>query len=307
MEQPEKIERNFNKTDLLMLEQSQTMQANFITDKVAFVAKFTMLADPFAANWQAAITAADALPGDENVENESKMLTNALTSEMLAARNHYQSMLTYLRQAFPKDKAVLELFGQNQYEKARNSQLKMIELMELAGAKANLAPYKAALIAKGFSQANITLLATIEQNLRTKNKAQESFISARPLATQTRSIALNNVWAFNVTVHDAAEVVFKDDFAKQQQYLLYPEATPTLPGIFNISPNGFVTVDRIALDTPFNNTGTTDLSFKKPSNPTVQVLVPAGTSITVGANFIPLIEVHNESATVAGQFSIVQQ
>ena len=79
------------------------------------------------------------------------------------------------------------------------------------------------------------------------------------------------------------------------------------PTQFSIAAGGSVTVDRIAEGALFNNTGTTDLSFSKPGFPAVQVLVPAGTSLAVGANFIPTIIVHNESATAAGSFSIVQQ
>lgn len=50
MEQPEKIELNFNKPILVMLEDSQTMHDNFVADEADFAAKFPTMAPPFAAN-----------------------------------------------------------------------------------------------------------------------------------------------------------------------------------------------------------------------------------------------------------------
>ena len=235
MEQPEKVKLNFNKPLLTMLEDSQTMHDNFVIDEPDFIVKFPTLAPPFAANWQTAIDAADALPGNDAVLAQIGLLTQELDQEMLQARNQYQSLLLYVKLAYPKDDAVLKMFGQNLYVSARDNQLEMIELLELASAQANVQPYKAALIAKGFTQVEITLLKTIELSLRSKNKAQEAAISKRPFATQTQHKACNAVWAMNVLVNTAAELVYKDDYAKQQQYLLYPDAgggaPPVTPGI----------------------------------------------------------------------------
>lgn len=229
MEKAKNIDRNFKKNDLLMLSQAQTVNDIFDLDKVAFVARFTGLADPFAVNWQAAIDVAHTIPTNEEVLNELQLLTADVEAEMKTARNHYQTMLTYLRLAYPANVAVLALFGHEQYETSSYNQLRMIELMELAHSKANVAPYKVQLIQKGFTQTDITLLNTIKINLQNKNKAQESFKASRLLLTQNRIVGLNTVWDSWNFVHDAAQIVFMGNQAKLKQYLLYPEAGGNTP------------------------------------------------------------------------------
>ena len=251
METPKVVKPNYSKSHMLMLEQSQTMQGHFETDKADF-AHFTQFLDPFAANWQTAIDAADALPDDEAVRDEIKLLTQTVNVAMNAAENAYGTLIIYVKQAYPNDAAILQLFGEDRHRAVQKNQLRMIELMELAAAKANTAPYKAALIAKGFLQADINMLKTIELDLRAKNKAQEGAISNRPFTTQTRQTALNATWNFALQANEAAQAVYKNDFAKQQLYLLYPEnaggGTPPVTASITITtdqtiPGALVIID----------------------------------------------------------------
>ena len=222
MEQQESIKKNYTKKDIDMIEQSGVMLRHFITYKTNFIAKFIYLEDPFAANWQAAIDVVDTIPTNFRVMAEIGVLTQEVQREVRTARKHYQTLVLYLRMIYAESVGVVEAFGQSNYKAARYNPLKMLELLELAGSLANEAPYKQALISKGFKQADINKIKTIEQALRAKNKAQEAAKNSRVMATQTRYAALNAVWDFMVTVNAAAQLVFMNDYAKRHQFRLYP-------------------------------------------------------------------------------------
>src|SRR3990170_720446 len=105
METPKEVIKSYNKSHMLMLEQSQTMRDHFEADKADF-AHFTQFLDPFAANWQTAIDAADALPDDEAVRDEIKLLTQTVNVAMNAAENAYGTLIIYVKQAYPNDAAI---------------------------------------------------------------------------------------------------------------------------------------------------------------------------------------------------------
>lgn len=251
MEKPEKVDLDFHKPILNMMEDSQTMHDDFVDDEPDFIVKFPDLAPPFAANWQTAIDIADALPSNEQVKAQIGQLSQELEVQMVLARNQYQTLVIYVKLAYPEDEAILKVFGQNLYESARRNPLEMIELLELSFGVANVNPYKPALMAKGITAADIALLKTIELALRGKNKALEAAKSKRPFATQTLHKALNAVWAMNVKVNTAAQLVYKDDYAKQQQYLLYPDGeSPALTEVLitvNLTGPQAVSFDLIAM------------------------------------------------------------
>lgn len=244
MERPEKVERKFHKPDTEMLEQAEVMQVNYVTDQADFTVQFPDMASPFENDFAAAITAADALPDDESVVDGQQLETQDVETLMETSRTLVQILFLIVSRAFPGNAAVLELFGKKRYEKARKSQLKMIELLEVAYNAANDVTYNAAIIAKGFSAAQITQLNTLQGQLQTENKTQEVAKSGRPVKTQTRVETFNAVWDFMVLISDASKVVYKDNFAKRKQYLLYPAQGSDNPNLFigTISGNTEVNV-----------------------------------------------------------------
>ena len=244
MERPEKVERKFHKPDTEMLEQAEVMQENYVADQADFTGQFPDMAPPFDADFATAIATADALPDDESVVDEQQLETQDVETLMETSRTLVQILFLIVSRAYPGNAAVLELFGKKRYEKARKSQLKMIELLEVAYTAASNVTYNAAIVAKGFSPAQITQLNTLQGQLQTENKTQEVAKSGRPVKTQTRVETLNVVWDFMVLISDASKVVYKDNYAKRKQYLLYPAQGSDNPNLFigTISGNTVINV-----------------------------------------------------------------
>jgi hypothetical protein len=224
METPKKVERKFRKAYLLLLQQAQTMLDHFLDDIAAFTARYPLMDATYATAWQTAIDDADDMPDDEEVVSNQKQTTIAVDEVMIAAINHYSLLVTFLKMIYkPKIAAVLDHFGYPRYRRVRYVQLEMKELMDLAYDRANSADYKADLIARGFVQADIDLLNTLAQQLDDKNRVQEKAKTDRPELAQNRIELHNAVWDIMNEVNIASTVVFYNNYAKQQHYLLYPE------------------------------------------------------------------------------------
>jgi len=246
METPKKVVRKYRKANLLLLQQAQTMLDHFLDDIAAFAARYPLMDATYATNWQTAIDNADDMPDDEEVVSNQKQTTNAVNEAMVAAMNHYSLLVTFLKMIYkPKIAAVLDHFGYPRYRRVRYVQLEMKELMDLAFERANSATYKADLIARGFVQADIDLLNTLAQQLDSNNREQEKAKTDRPELAQNRTELHNMVWDIMEEVNIASTVVFADNYAKQQHYLLYPEG--------NNSPAPNVSVSGILRDNVTNN------------------------------------------------------
>ena len=219
----EQEKRDYTKQDNVMLEQSQMMRNIFETDKIDFTAMYTHLADPFSANWQLEIDSAQALPTSDEDIAELEVKTEAVEAQMELARMQFQKMASYVKLLFPNSKAKQGIFGLNKYIKVYQSQTKMYDLMQLAYRKANLAEYKTDLIALGFVQTEIDALNMIAEALYNANEAQEDFKQEIKLKTEERIVAYNKVWGYMKAASAASKQVYANNYAKQQQYLLYPE------------------------------------------------------------------------------------
>jgi hypothetical protein len=223
MAKAEQTKRDYIKPDDEMLEQAQTMHDSFVIDKASFIAMYTPLADPFAANFQTALDSAQALPTSDEDLAELAVLTEYVDTELENSRVQYQKLISYVKILFPDSLAKQGIFGVNKYVKVYKSAMKMYDLMQLAYRKANSVEYKTDLIALGFTQLEINKLNTFATALYDANKTQEDFKQTIKINTEERITAYNTVWAFMVTISNASKQVFINDYAKIQEYLLYPE------------------------------------------------------------------------------------
>ena len=252
MARAEQETRDYTKSDDAMLEQAQTMLNLFNADKSDFTAMYTHLEDPFSANWQTDIDVAQALPTSDEESAELEVKTEDVETQMELARVQYQKMASYVKLLFPDSKAKQGIFGLDKYDKVRQVQTKMYDLMQLAYRKADSADYKADLIDLGFVQTEIDALNTIAESLYDANEAQEEFKQVIKLRTEERIAAYNKVWDSMKAVSAASKQVFVDDYAKLQQYLLYPEGEGGTPGkVLNL----------------IYNTGTSMLNWDVPLSP----------------------------------------
>lgn len=280
---PEMIERNFDMEDIAMLERAQVFHNSFVIDDAAFIAAFPHLALPFATNFQAAIDAADALPSGYEIDVQIAVVTEELNNMLPLGQRALQKLYTYVDLVW-NSKVKLNAFGKSRYEKARNSATRLKELLEFAHRQAEMADNKAALLAAGYTQAAIDELKTIEDNIDAKNAEQEDMFASRGSKTQERVVALNTVWGFMQQINKASKVVFVDNPAKIELYLLYPTSYSSLGKVQNLAA---------VLDggPPLNAqlswnfvTGGIDYEIERSSVPLGQ---PAGT-------FVPIATVQND-------------
>jgi len=223
--QAKTITRLYRMEDELMLTRAQTMHDNLAADLAAFTAKFPWLDATYVLSFQTDITTALSYLPDAASVNQIKVLTEDVNASVAEGMKALDTLDIYARVAYPNAPAKQRVFGQDNWDKARNDQEKMSKALKLANSFADTAPYKAALIAKGMVQADIDVLLTIAGNIDLKNKLQEFAISGRPVTTEDRIQVHNIVWVREQTISTCSELVFREDAAKRAQYLLYPQTT----------------------------------------------------------------------------------
>ncbi len=220
MKKPEEVIRNFKKSDEALLQQSGVKLASFIKNKSRFVKRFPQLADPFAAEWEAATNSArEILPDYASVLNQVNS-TEALNALIAQGANLYQSLLLYVRLAFSDDATAMSLFGQPQYAAASRSAIKLPMLLRTAFIQASKPEIKAALTGKGMKLSEIDLLLSMADNIVDLDVAQENAKKQRKLDAINRITALNTVWEKITLVCFCAKLVFQKDAARYNLFLL---------------------------------------------------------------------------------------
>jgi len=227
MKRPEAVNRIFTKSDDEVLQQSNVQLGSFVENKSAFAERFPELADPFAEEWSKAISYAQSiLPDYASVANQS-IQTAALNALIEKGANLYQTLLLYVRLAYPDNATVLRLFGQPQYDAARRSQLKLAALLMTGYTQASEPEYRPALIAKGMKESEIDGLQSMAENIVNQGKSREKSMNDRTLETNKRIKALNIVWEKMALVCQCAKLVFQNDATRYNQFLLSNEANPS--------------------------------------------------------------------------------
>lgn len=239
MDHPEEVVRLFNKSDEEMLLQSDLKLASFIKNKGAFVARFPQLADPYAIDWaQLTKAAREILPDYASVTNQTSQ-SDALEILMDVGRNLFQMLMLYTELAFPNHAITLRVMGQEQYKTASRNHLLLPLLLRKAHKEASKPEYKAALMDKGMTEAEIDSLKTLSEKIANQTFAFQSSRDDRSLDANERIIAMNSVWEKMALVCQCAKLVFQKDAARYALFLLSdnenkkPDDNPPLPGSAN--------------------------------------------------------------------------
>ena len=220
MKKPEEVIRNFKKSDEALLQQSGVKLASFIKNKSRFVKRFPQLADPFAAEWEAATNKArEILPDYASVSHQISQ-TAALNEMIAEGANLYQSLLLYVRLAFREDATAMNLFGQPQYAAASRSAIKLPMLLRTAFIQASKPEFKAALTGKGMTLTEIDRLLSMADNIVDLDVEQENAKKQRKQDAINRITALNTVWEKITLVCFCAKLVFQKDAARYNLFLL---------------------------------------------------------------------------------------
>jgi len=288
MQQAEEIRRGYKKPDELMLQQGQMMCDNFVIDQPLFVVKVPSLVTPYETLWQSEIDTAQAIAPDVMVVDYMQVLTHNAQLELVNAQDKYQILLFYIKLAYPKDLSMHNMFGADRYNKARLSQLKMIDLMEQAHTTASEPNHVTALTGVGYTQAQIDELLTVRDTLYAKNRLQENAKNKRLASTYDRITAYNNVWKRMADVSYASKLVFKDNYTKIKQYLLYPEGEPVVSG-------------KIGSESQITDNLNFEISLKGKHNATAQVAISDGTKQKMIFDGVSLITL-NHTFAMPGNF-----
>ncbi|MGE0636263.1 MAG: carboxypeptidase-like regulatory domain-containing protein [Bacteroidia bacterium] len=215
---PELETRDYKISDPYMLEFAKDIHSyatEDILDLAGFDPDFTAA---FLAAYNTAISDAEAVPSDEQVENIITQMTNDLETQMGVCRKKFQDTKYFIERAFPKDKATWNEFGYERYDKARNVQPRLIEFMRDFHATA--VKYTAELGAVNY---NLTLIDDIKTQgdlLDQRNREQNAYINNRSQITKERVVKHNAVWAIATRLCTAGKSVFYNNYSKYKRYLL---------------------------------------------------------------------------------------
>ena len=234
MKRPDEVHRIYHKTDDEVLQQSELKLASFIENNGHFVERFTELREPFAADWGAATAIARKIVPDYASVATQSVETETLNAMVSKGANLYQSLLLYVRLAFPDNAMVLRIFGQQKYEEARNSHVKLPGLLISAYTQASKPEYKSKLMAKGMKEPEIEMIKTMADDIVSQDRTQEKAMNDRTIEANNRITALNTVWEMMALVCQCAKLVFQEDITRYNLFLLSegdnqtakPEETP---------------------------------------------------------------------------------
>lgn len=218
---PTKRTRKFVISDVKAAEDARTAHGLMTAGDLAdFTAFDPTLDQAWLDAWEAELDAADGYITDETYRDEIQGKTQSVENAMSDARKAYRQLKYFVQKAFPDDKAVQSEFGFDEYDSARRSDIKlhqfMLTLFEVA------TKYNAQLIdpAVAYPAAATANLQTLATNLMTLNIDQELHKKGQTTTTQTRIDNLNTMWVRRQLIAQASKLVYADNYAKYQQYLL---------------------------------------------------------------------------------------
>lgn len=198
----------------------------FLFNVTISIGLFPQFADPFASEWAATTaTARLSLPDYVSVTDQTSE-TDALEALMDEGRSLFQTVILYGQLAFPNDPGKLKLFGQSQYNSARASHLKLPVLLRTMFAQVSKPEYKKALMDKGLTESQINNLETLAASIVIQDVAQEKAKNERSLSASDRIAAMNAVWEKMSLVCMCAKMVFQNDAARYNLFLLTDGEVP---------------------------------------------------------------------------------
>jgi hypothetical protein len=215
--------RLYSFSDADLVQSSRVMQGLFVEEKPAFISFDAKYADPFAENWLAKIDGIGEVVEDSIHVGQLTEATKKVMNKMEECKLHYQTVRYFTEAAFPDNKQKWTQFGFNDYDDARKSETKMVKFLGILH-KTSIT-YKTQLLAAGLTQANIDKIETLQEELTGADYEQEILKKKRPELTQERIVKLNECFEMMQRVSRAAKIIFANNYAKYNQYLMPNEAS----------------------------------------------------------------------------------
>lgn len=208
-----------------MLQDSRTTQDLLQEDLGAFTGLAPEINDEFLTVWREDSAAAGAVQSDESFVDDIEETTQEVQAAMAEARRVYIRTKFAVTRAWPGNVAKGKQFGFDDYDKARQSDKLLYHFMDALHQRAQ--DNADALAAVNFDAPEILSIRTAADGILAADRAQENLKKDRLALTQDRTIKLTAVWTKRQLVAAAAKVLYMDNYAKYQQYLLPPsESAP---------------------------------------------------------------------------------
>lgn len=312
---PKELKRAYIGSDAEMAAFARVAHTLMTADLARFTTFDTTLTAAFATQFLTAITQAETVVADTAVLDIQVQKTELIQAAMEKAKSKYADVKYFSQKTFATSVASQNEFGLNDYDRARKSSTQMIQFMDEMH-KACV-KYQTQLIAKGFTAAAIAEIQTIRTELQTANTNQEVFKKQRPKLTEDRIVTLNACYELLTLVNAAAQRVYKDDYAKQKQFVYNTSASTSNILEFNgeVPANSTIKAGTIDFSTDnvftFRNSGLVPLVFCLSATENVEgVEVPIGGGATINKAADELnvgasnILVKNTDATGVGAYEI---
>lgn len=312
--QVQNIYRNYNGSDASLAESARATQMLLATDLALFTAFDSTINAAYANLFLAAINAADTVVADTAIVDQQVQKRELIIDAMNSAKNKYSDVKYFVQKTFPTSAGTQGEFGLNDYERARRNPSQMIQFLdEMSKA---CVKYQTQLVAKGYTAAAITEIQTIRTALLNANSNQEVFKKQRPKLTEDRIKVLNSCYNYVVQVNAAAQLVFRNDYAKQKQYVYNPSSgTDTQEYIGSVAANALKNIATIpfALDNvfTFRNTGVAPLVFCLSTTDSLegfQISIGGGAVITKSSSELNLdatkLLVKNNDSNAEGSYEV---
>lgn len=186
------------------------------------------LDEDYIIRFEASITKAKAIPLDEIVMDMQAGKSAVVLATRKLCEDHFADIKYFVNKTFPKDTAIKNEFGFNDYEEVRTKPAMFVPFLNQLSITIN--KYSQQLRAKGMPEALLTVSATLARKLEKDARDHEVSMKERTLTTQDRRIAYNEVWNMMKQLCLAGKRVYKNNYAKYRRYILY-EGTQTPPPI----------------------------------------------------------------------------
>ena len=220
--EPKQVVRNFNGSDAYMTQEARVAHALVEADLDRFTQLDTTINAESQAAFLEAIIAAETVVADTAIIDQQTQTTENLNTTLDLARAKYNEVKYFAGKIFPTSAGGQGEFGLNDYRQARQSANRMVQFLDEMH-KACV-KYHTQLVAAGYAPANIDAIQALRDELLTKNTHQKFFKKQRPKLTEDRVNILNSCFSKLVSINAAAQVVYMNDYAKQQQFVYNPSA-----------------------------------------------------------------------------------
>lgn len=217
---PEEIKRFYHNTDAEMTAIARVTHSLLVSDLPRFTNYDSTFSDVFADSFLSAINNADTLVANTTVRNILVQKTESLQLVMEKAKTKYADVKYFAQKAFANSTGVQNEFGLNDYAVARRNPILMIQFLEEM--HKTCIKYQTELEAIGLGAAAIAEILTIRTALQTANSDQEIFKKEKTKLTEDRIKMLNYCYDFIAKTNAVAQRVYKDDFAKRNQFVYSP-------------------------------------------------------------------------------------